>query len=165
MDRSTWFLTRCAVVLIALTLPACGGSSKPTTTKSQITTATPTPSAPQTTTASSAGGGSSVVTSGGIHATLSAANHSPIANRAWPYAVTVMDASARPLSGTATIQFVFAGQVVGRDTPPTHPLRHGRWHDVLKFPARAVGIPLDFEVVVSTPAGKLTLHWPVRVKP
>ena len=66
--------------------------------------------------------------------------------------------------GTVDIQFAFGGQVVGRDTPPTHPVVNGRWHDTLKFPAAAVGMPLTFQAVVHTRLGSITLDWPVTVR-
>ncbi len=75
-----------------------------------------------------------------------------------------MDAHGKPVDGTVDIQFVFGGQVVGRDTPPTHPLKNGVWQDNLKFPAQATGINLSFQVVVHTSIGSKTLDWAVKVK-
>jgi hypothetical protein len=157
MRRATWFATTCAVTLPALGLAACGGSTKTT----QTTPPKPRPAATSTGATSSA---SSSVTNGPVRATLRAPDHTPVVNRNWPFTVTVTDARGHPLSGTATVQFVFAGQVVGRDTPPTHPLKNGRWHELLKFPARATGIPLTFQVVVHTSPGSVTLNWPVKAK-
>jgi hypothetical protein len=94
---------------------------------------------------------------------LHGANHAPKAGKPWPYSVTVTDAAGHPLSGTVEIEFTFGGQVVGTDTPPTHPLTHGRWHDNLMFPARALGFPLTFQAVVHTGRGSITLDWPVTV--
>ena len=71
----------------------------------------------------------------------------------------------QPLSGTVDIEFVFGGQVVGRDTPPTHTVVNGGWHDTLKFPATAVGMPLTFRAVVHTRLASVTLDWPVTVRP
>ena len=73
------------------------------------------------------------------------------------------DATGHPLSGTVEIEFVYGGQVVGRDTPPSHPVRSGRWQDKLTFPAAAVGMPLSFRAVVHTAQGSITLDWPVTV--
>jgi hypothetical protein len=78
--------------------------------------------------------------------------------------VRVTDASGHPLSGTVEIEFVFGGQVVGRDTPPTHPIKHGRWQDKLKFPPTAVGEPLTFRAVVHAQPGTVTLDWPITVR-
>jgi hypothetical protein len=85
-------------------------------------------------------------------------------NVGWSYSVRVTDAAGNPLSGTVDVEFVFGGQVVGRDTPPTHPVTNGRWHDTLKFPAAAVGMPLTFQTVVHTRLGSITLDWPITVK-
>jgi hypothetical protein len=157
MRRTRRFVTPCAVTLAALALAACGGSAKTTTSTP------PKPAATATTTTASAP--TSSVTTGPVRASLRASDHTPVANRNWPFTVTVTDPSGHPLSGTVTVQFVFAGQVVGRDTPPTHDLKNGRWHELLKFPPRSVGIPLNFQTVVRTSAGAVTLSWPVRVKP
>jgi hypothetical protein len=78
--------------------------------------------------------------------------------------VTAADGKGQPLSGTVEVEFTLGGQIVGRDTPPTHPITNGRWHDNLKFPAQAVGIPLVFRVVVHTVVGSMTLDWPVKVQ-
>ncbi len=75
------------------------------------------------------------------------------------------DAAGRGLSGSVEIQFVYGDQVVGRDTPPTHPVADGRWHDRVTFPAAAIGMPLTFRSVVHTSAGTITLDWPVKVRP
>jgi hypothetical protein len=108
--------------------------------------------------------GGASVTTGPVRATLHAVNHTPIVNKNWPYSVVVTDAAGQALSGTVDVEFVFAGQVVGRDTPPTHPLKNGRWSDNLQFPAAAVGEPLTFQVVVHTRQGSITLDWPVTVR-
>ncbi len=68
------------------------------------------------------------------------------------------------MSGTVELEFVFSGQVVGRDTPPSHPITDGRWHDVLKFPAPAVGVALIVRAVVHTRVGSATLDWSVKVR-
>ncbi len=126
---------------LAGALAACGGASTSNST-------TGTHSSPQP--ASS------------IRGKLVGANHAPRINVKWPYTVTVTDAAGHPLNGTVTIQFTFAGQVVGHDTPPTHPLRNGRWHDNLKFPPQSLGEPISLQAVVHTPQGSITLAWPVK---
>ena len=156
MRRTTWFATPCALALAALSLTACGGSAKTTRTTS------PKPSTTTTTPAASAS--TSSVTTGPVHAALRANDHTPVVNKNWPFTVTVTDPAGHPLSGTLAVQFVFGGQVVGRDTPPIHPLKNGHWHELLKFPARATGIPLIFQVIDHTSAGAVTLNWPVKAK-
>jgi hypothetical protein len=68
----------------------------------------------------------------------------------------VTSASGQPPAGTVDIEFVFGGQVAGRDTPPTYPVTIERWHDTLKFPAAAAGMPLTFQAVVHTRLGSIT---------
>jgi hypothetical protein len=104
------------------------------------------------------------VSTGPVHGTLRGENHAPRINKDWSYSLRVTDASGHPLSGKVDIEFVFGGQVVGRDTPPTHPVINGRWHDKLKFPAAAVGMPLTFQAVVHARLGSITLNWPVTVR-
>jgi len=95
---------------------------------------------------------------------LTAPGHSPRVNAAWPYSLRVSDSSGRPLAGVVDIQFTFAGQVVGHDVPPSHRFV-GRWHDILRWPARSVGYPLAFEAVVHTAQGTQTIDYPVHVRP
>jgi hypothetical protein len=87
-----------------------------------------------------------------------------VIGRNWVYTITVTDANGRPLDGYVVSQFAFAGQVVGRETPPTHRLKHGRLRDVIQFPARTLGIPVTFEPVIHTHLGSVTLSWPVKAR-
>jgi hypothetical protein len=101
--------------------------------------------------------------SGGLRATLHAPNHTPKAGTFWHYSVRASDSSGKAVVGTVETEFAFGGQVVGREAPPTHPLTRGRLNDKVTFPARAVGVPLTFRVVVHTHLGSITLDWPVKV--
>jgi hypothetical protein len=100
----------------------------------------------------------------GFSATLSAPTHTPKAGANWRYSIRVRGGAGRPLSATANIEFVFGGQVVGRESPPTHHFL-GDLHDTVQWPARSVGFPLVFRAVVTTSAGTRTLDYPVRVRP
>ena len=100
---------------------------------------------------------------GVVRASLHGANHAPKVNKLWHYSVLATNASHEPLSGTVESEFVFSGQVVGRESPPIHPLTHGRLDDTVTFPSQAVGIPLTFQVVVRTAHGSVKLDWPVKV--
>ena len=141
-------------VLAAVSLAACGGSSSSSTSSTHSGTAS-------TSSATRAGGSSSSVSTGPVHGTLVGANHAPKINVKWPYAVTVADVAGQPLDGTVTINFTFGGQVVGHDTPPTHKLANGRWHDNLKFPPQSLGEPISLQAVIDTSKGSITLAWPV----
>jgi hypothetical protein len=158
-----------AAVLCAAPLGCGGSASKPSATRStstQTSTTTATAAATTTTTAptQSQSSGTSSVSTGPVRGTLRGENHAPKVNRAWRYSVTVTDASGHPLNGTVDIEFAFGGQVVGHDTPPSHPIVNGRWHDSLKFPADAVGQPLSVQAVVHTASGSITLDWAITVK-
>ena len=100
---------------------------------------------------------------GSMRSSLHGENHAPKFNTLWHYSVLATNARRQPLSGTVESEFVFGGQVVGRESPPTHHLTDGRLDDSVTFPAQAVGIPLTFQVVVRTGLGSVTLDWPVKV--
>jgi hypothetical protein len=146
--------------VVALGLAACGGGGTTTGSTTHATTTT----RPATTTAPGQRGGKSSVTTGPVHGVLRADNHAPRVKRLWAYSVRVTDAAGRPLAGRVEIEFMFGGQVVGRDTPPTHPVKNGRWQDKLTFPPAAVGQPLTFRAVVHTRLGSITLDWPITVR-
>lgn len=101
--------------------------------------------------------------SGAMHVWLHGQNHAPVIGKLWHYSVLATHGNGQPLSGKVDTEFVFNGTVVGREVPPTHPLKNGRLNDAVTYPARAAGIPLTFRVVIHTPLGSVTLNWPVKV--
>jgi len=148
------------LAVLAVILSACGGGGSATAqTTARTSTSTATTKAGAATTTPT-----STVKAGPVHGTLSAENHKPVVGQQWRYTVTATDAAGRPLSGTVDVQFVFGGQVVGRDSPPTHPVKDGRWSDTLVFPARSVGQPLAVQAVVHTSKGSITMDWPITVQ-
>lgn len=149
-------------VVASITLVGCGSGGQTSTSAPSAGSATSS-TATSTSVPASPSGGSAVVTAGPVRGRLRGADHTPVQGRNWAYAVEVTDAGGHPLSGTVEIQFVFGDQVVGRDQPRFHPVRGGRWHDRIVFPPAAVGQPLTFRAVVHTPAGVITLDWPIRV--
>lgn len=153
--RAGWLIS---AALLAVAVTACGGAAKGSTTSatnetdathSETTSSTPSAEA---------------VTSGPVRGAVSGQNHAPKVGEAWRYSLTVTDAAGHPLSGAVDVEFAFAGQVVGHDSPPTHPVKHGHWTDKLTFPAAAVGHPLSLQAVVHTPRGSITLDWPITVR-
>lgn len=157
-----------AALAAVTALAACGGSGSTasavkSTTVSSSTSRTAT--APSSAAPSAAAATTARIASGPLHASLRAPNHHPRAGKPWPYSVHVSDATGKPLSGSVRIEFALGGVVVGTDTPPVHPIRHGLWHDTLVFPATAAGHPLTFVAIVQTPAGAAALGWPVNVSP
>lgn len=99
-----------------------------------------------------------------MHATLHGQNHNPTINKPWYYSVLATDSSGHALSGMVDTEFVFGGQVVGRESPPTHPLTDGRLNDNVTFPPQSKGVALTLRVVVHTKLGAVTLDWPVKTK-
>ncbi len=151
-----------AAVLLGFGAEGCGGEATSSTVKQTNASAPTTSTATRATAIATTTSPTAPV--GPVHATLIADDHAPIVNRPWPYSISVTDARGTPLSGTLEMEFVLLGQVVGRDTPPTHRITHGRWHDLLKFPVQAVGFPLIVQAVVHTSLGSATLDWPVKVR-
>jgi hypothetical protein len=143
-------------LVVALALAGCGGSK----TKSSTTTS----ASKSASASSSAPGGVASITTGPVRGSLSAPGHAPRAGKLWPYSVKVTDASGKPLSGTVDTEFLYGGQLVGHESPPTHPLKNGALRDAVTWPAQAVGQPLTLQTVVHTSAGTITLDWPVSVQ-
>ena len=98
-------------------------------------------------------------------ATLHGQDHSPKINANWFYSVEAVNAQGQALAGTVATEFVYNGQVVGHESPPTHPLTNGRLDDKVQFPPASLAIPLVFQVVVTTADGSVTLDWPVKSVP
>jgi hypothetical protein len=99
---------------------------------------------------------------GGMVATLHAENHNPTVNQLWDYSVEATDSAGHPLSGSVLTEFVYSGQVVGQESPPTHQLTNGRLDDAVTYPTESIAYPLTFQVVVTTAQGVVTLDWPVK---
>jgi hypothetical protein len=148
-------VTQLVALVVSIAIVGCGSgrhsSSGPGSASTSTTAAQP--------------GGGSVVSTGPVRASLTGENHAPHQGTGWSYRVRVRNASGRALSGTVDIEFAFGGQVVGRDTPPTHPVTHGSWHDRIVFPPASVGQPLTVRAVVHTALGAVTLDWPIKVTP
>jgi hypothetical protein len=143
-----------AIAALTLALAACGGSSSKSTSSTHAATA-PTPSTAQPGTPTSS------VTTGPVRGKLVGENHAPKLKQDWVYTVTVSDANGHPLAGTVLTEFTFGGQVVGRETPPTHRLTNGHLRDTINFPPPSLGEPIAVQTVVHTPQGSITLVWPV----
>jgi hypothetical protein len=161
MRRTSWSLKPVALGLTTLAVGACGGSSNSSSSATRSRPATTTRAAAKS---SSATGSQALVTTGPVRAMLRAPTHTPVVGKNWTYTITATDAAGHPLNGTVLSEFAFAGQVVGREAPPTHRLKHGRLRDVIQYPARSVGVPLTFYAVVETRLGKVTLKWPIKVR-
>lgn len=92
--------------------------------------------------------------------TLAAPTHRPTVGAPWPITIRARAPGGRPLRAEVRYQFLFGGNVVARRS---HYRFRGRFHDTLRWPARAAGLPLTFRAVVTTPLGRRNLDYRVRV--
>lgn len=141
-----------ASAVLAVGVCACGSSSSSSSTSKGASASSTTKS-----TAPAAGGK--------MHAVLTGQDHTPKATKPWNYTVRATSADGKPLAGTVLTEFAFSGQVVGKESPPTHKLKNGMLKDTIEFPKASVGEPVELQVVVTTSAGTQTLDWPVKVQP
>jgi hypothetical protein len=143
------------VIVVCASLAGCGGAAKSSSSTAAVSSGA-TKAVPKA--------GRAKVTAGPVRGSLKAPNHTPVVGKGWPYTVKVTDPAGKPMQGTVDVEFLYARQVVGRDTPPTHALRNGTWRSILTFPKQAIGEPLTFRAVVHTSHGSITLDWPVTVR-
>ena len=118
-----------------------------------------------------------------FRAALHVGTHHPKANKRWPVTVTATTTSGKALRATATYQWLYNGQVVATryPSPNVNPnskcskagtCRHSPWpfkgrmrDATFTWPARAVGFPLTFRVVVKVKGrGTKRLDYAVRVR-
>ncbi|MGO9499713.1 MAG: hypothetical protein ACLQA5_23825 [Solirubrobacteraceae bacterium] len=96
--------------------------------------------------------------------TLVGENHDPIVNQKWTYTVTVTDAKGVKVSGTETTEYLFSGSVVGTEKPENVKFENGVYHDIIEFPATAVGYALVVQATVKTSIGTGKADWAITVK-
>jgi hypothetical protein len=158
-----------AAVLLLL-IAGCGGSSTGKSTGVSVAGATQrSRSAParQSSTAASAGSAPSTSaahgvvegSSGTVAATLHADTHHPKVGRPWPIYFTVTRAG-HPARASVSYEYLFGGQVVARRS---HYNFTGRFSDIFKWPASAVGYPLTFRAVIVSEGATINLDYPVQV--
>lgn len=123
---------------VGLLLPGCGGGSE--TTAGGSTTASRKPEA---------------------EVTLRATTHRPPAGAPWPITIRAYGPDGRPLAAEVRYQYLFGGAVVARRS---HYRFRGTFHDTFHWPARAIGVPLTFRAVVTTPLGTKNLDYDVQVQ-
>lgn len=143
----------CFMVAAAVALAGCAGSTLSTSTRVIRTTTTP-PAPPDR----------PAISAGPVRAAISGQSHAPRVGVPWRYTLRVTAADGRALSGVVVVSFAFAGRLVGHDVPAAHPLHDGELQESMTFPASAAGYPIALEAIVHTPAGTVTLFWPLTVK-
>ena len=97
---------------------------------------------------------------GGFTARLYAPNHQPKVGY-WHITVTATRGRQK-LSGSVNYRFLFQGFVVSHQRG--HGFTNGVFHDVLKWPGKAVGHTITLQVVVSTRYGTDYLNWWIKVR-
>jgi hypothetical protein len=161
------------MVLAALTLTACGSTSKGT--GSATTASTPGTSGSTARTVSSANTQAAATTTAGssslsapnvvsgsageVSATMHVAGHHPRVNRSWPLSFVVTAAGA-PARASVSYEYLFGGQVVARRS---HYTFKGHFSDTFLWPGRAVGYPLTFRAVVVSGKATVNLDYAVQV--
>ncbi len=160
--RLPWALGGFTAVLL---LAGCGGQSSSgssTHSAASVSTrpATTGASTTQPAVSSSAGAATTVtVSSGGVTATLHAGSHHPRVGRPWPICFTV-SSGGRPAGAGVSYEYLFGGQVVAHRS---HYTFTGRFADVFKWPAAAVGYLLTFRAVIVANGATIDLDYPVQV--
>lgn len=145
-----WSSCTLAIALLALLLGACGGGrgDRGTTAPNAATAGT----SPAATTPTAAV----------VRVRVRVPGRRPVAGRPFPITVLASE-NGRPATGRISYGFVVAGQVVARRS--NYRFRGGRFRDTLRFPTRAVGVPLTLRVFVTTRRGRGQADVPVRVRP
>lgn len=141
-------LAAIALLIAASALTACGGGSSSSTGATTAPATTGTQAQAVTSAGTSTAGTSTAgATSGGaIQVKFQAPSTPPKAGENWPVTITAHTAGGKPVGGTVSYAFLFGGRVVA--TRPGGHMTNGTFHDELKFPARAAGIPITLRVVV-----------------
>jgi hypothetical protein len=96
---------------------------------------------------------------GTLTATMHAASHHPRVARPWPISFTA-SRGGHGVHARVHYEYLFAGRVVAHRATYTFT---GRFHDVLRWPASAVGYPLAFRAVVSSAGTSVNLDYAVQV--
>jgi hypothetical protein len=129
-------------LLLLAALAGCGGHGRVTTT-----TARPKPS---------------------IRVSLSADTHHPRVGKPWHYEVRVTDSAGKPVPARIHLQILFGGAPVGQIG--RHRVPNGIWSETIgsrgnaPFPARALGVRLVFQAVVTALGQTKTANYWISVR-
>lgn len=96
-------------------------------------------------------------------ATLVAPNHHPVVNKNWFITVTVTNLSGKPIAATLRMNVLLGSLRVGQvDNGKVYHFV-GRYHEIITWPAAAVGHQLTLQAVVKVKGKTKTLLWPLSV--
>jgi hypothetical protein len=102
-----------------------------------------------------------------IHVQLAADSHRPRVGKPWHYEVRVTDPAGNPVPARVHLQILFGGAPVGQIG--RHRVANGIWQETIgadgnePFPARARGVRLVFEAIVTAKGETRRAHWWIQV--
>ena len=103
-----------------------------------------------------------------IRVRLLADTHRPRVGTPWHYEVRVTDVAGKPVAATVHLQILFGGVPVGQ--VGRHRVANGVWSETIgkdgnvPFPARARGVRLVFEAVVTALGQTKRAHYWIRAR-
>ncbi len=118
-------------------------------------------------TSASAGAAPRADAAAGWTVKVTGSGHHPKARKRWPVKIVAKTTGGKPVSGTVQYLFVFNGAVVGTrscldvGTTPCH--FKGTYHDILHFPARAIGHSFTLRFVVKSRLGTKKIDYAITV--
>ena len=157
----------CLTALLALAVGGCGSSASSSSSSTALHSTSASSSSATGLLAGPAGSGAPSITApntvrgsaGKLTATMHAASHHPRVERPWPVSFTA-SRSGRSVHARVHYEYMFAGRVVAHRSTYTFT---GRFLDVFRWPASAVGYPLTFRAVVSSAGASVNLDYAVQV--
>jgi hypothetical protein len=103
-----------------------------------------------------------------IRVSLAADSHHPRVGKPWHYEVRITDATGKPVPAVVHLQILFGGVPVGQ--VGRHRVANGVWSETIgapgnaPFPARARGVRLVFQAVVSALGRMKKANYWIRVQ-
>src|SRR5437588_8759734 len=152
--------TLAATALAILALGGCGGSASSGSAPKPAPPSASSTVAPARSTLPPAGGLRVVSgTAGDVTASMHAGTHRPKVGRNWPVRF-IVTRGGQFVQASVSYEFLLAGQVVARRS---HYTFHGRFHDIVNWPASAVGYPLTLRAVIESGGATINLDYPLQV--
>jgi hypothetical protein len=103
-----------------------------------------------------------------VRVSLTADSHRPRVGKPWHYEVGVTDAAGKPVPARLHLQILFGGVPVGQ--VGRHRVKNGVWRETIgakgnaPFPARARGVRLVFQAIVTARGQTRKANYWIRVK-
>jgi hypothetical protein len=103
-----------------------------------------------------------------IDVRLTADSHHPLVDKPWHYEIRVTDSTGKPVPARVHLQILFGGAPVGQ--VGRHRVKNGVWSETIgakgnpPFPARARGVRLVFQAVVTARGQTRKANYWIRVR-